>query len=583
LIYIDKMSMTDKFLKYTILFSVLLAGICSCQEEQPITPPDEVASTIHYRATVTSGIGSRASLDDNDHYIFEAGDRLYVVSGDDMYGFLTLMSGVGNDTAVFEGELTCVGSFEPSDSTPLSATLVSVNDEIHTCTDGNITIAYPSEFATDFADAVSRFSNFTASSTYAESSFILAQQSSFLLFNVSLPYGEDVSTEATAVLKIGDDELRNASVGKISKSGVAIASFAAAFPAETVFTNASITVNGSVFSLSSPGTDGKLVANNYYNIVRSTFTAPDVFTFEALEDNVDITFNFANDGIQYNTSAANDPDFDTKWQDYTTVEAINLSTAGDCIYWRGQKSNYASNNGAKKLLDATGSYTIYGNIMSLICDSDYNPTTPENAAFWGAFQNDTNLRTSGVNKLSIESDTAPVNFCRDMFLNCTGITYCPVDDLPATKVYLHSYWAMFKGCTNMTTVPTIGATDYLGDASFEEMFSGCKSITTAPALPETDIYAWCYNKMFLGCTSLVTAPALPATTLKTNCYQNMFNGCSSLQSITCLATDISASGCLTNWVSGVSSSGTFTKDPNMTSWSTGTSGIPSGWTVEDYQ
>ena len=89
--------------------------------------------------------------------------------------------------------------------------------------------------------------------------------------------------------------------------------------------------------------------------------------------------------------------------------------------------------------------------------------------------------------------------------------------------------------------------------------------------------------MFSGCTSLTTAPELPATTLATECYRNMFYGCTSLTSIKCLATNISASNCTTNWVYGVSASGTFTKAASMSSWTTGTSGIPSGWDVVDYE
>ena len=46
-----------------------------------------------------------------------------------------------------------------------------------------------------------------------------------------------------------------------------------------------------------------------------------------------------------------------------------------------------------------------------------------------------------------------------------------------------------------------------------------------------------------------------------------------------LATDISAGSCLNNWVYNVASSGTFVKNPAMNSLPTGTSGIPSGWTV----
>jgi hypothetical protein len=89
--------------------------------------------------------------------------------------------------------------------------------------------------------------------------------------------------------------------------------------------------------------------------------------------------------------------------------------------------------------------------------------------------------------------------------------------------------------------------------------------------------------MFQGCTSLTTAPSLHATTLANYCYSNMFNGCTSLNSIKCLATDISADECTEDWVYGVSASGTFTKAESMSSWTTGINGIPSGWTVQDYE
>jgi hypothetical protein len=87
--------------------------------------------------------------------------------------------------------------------------------------------------------------------------------------------------------------------------------------------------------------------------------------------------------------------------------------------------------------------------------------------------------------------------------------------------------------------------------------------------------------MFYGCTSLTQAPELPATTLASNCYQYMFNGCTNLNYIKCLATNISATNCTYNWVSGVSETGIFVKAEGV-EWTTGNSGIPSGWTVVDY-
>jgi hypothetical protein len=90
--------------------------------------------------------------------------------------------------------------------------------------------------------------------------------------------------------------------------------------------------------------------------------------------------------------------------------------------------------------------------------------------------------------------------------------------------------------------------------------------------------------MFRGCTSLTTAPSLPATALTVNCYREMFYGCKSLNYIKCSAVDISvvsATNCTYEWLFSVASSGTFVKNPNMSSWSRGVSGIPTDWTVQD--
>jgi hypothetical protein len=86
--------------------------------------------------------------------------------------------------------------------------------------------------------------------------------------------------------------------------------------------------------------------------------------------------------------------------------------------------------------------------------------------------------------------------------------------------------------------------------------------------------------MFSYCTGLTQAPELPATTLVNFCYEGMFNSCSNLNYIKCLATDISADYCTSLWVDGVSSAGTFVKSYGV-NWTTGSRGIPSGWTVEE--
>lgn len=104
----------------------------------------------------------------------------------------------------------------------------------------------------------------------------------------------------------------------------------------------------------------------------------------------------------------------------------------------------------------------------------------------------------------------------------------------------------------------------------------------ALVLPATTLASGCYYGMFNECSGLTEAPELPAKTLVEGCYGFMFTGCSNLKSITCLATDISAHMSTTDWVLGVPGDGTFTKDPFMDGWLTSGAGIPSGWTVKDY-
>lgn len=121
----------------------------------------------------------------------------------------------------------------------------------------------------------------------------------------------------------------------------------------------------------------------------------------------------------------------------------------------------------------------------------------------------------------------------------------------------------------------------LADSCYASMFKGCNSLRTAPELPAITLAPYCYDYMFRSCSSLITQPELPATTLTPYCYCSMFKDCSNINYIKMLATDISAEGCLFEWVEGVSSTGTFVKNSNMNDLPTGSSGIPSGWEVQN--
>ena len=201
-------------------------------------------------------------------------------------------------------------------------------------------------------------------------------------------------------------------------------------------------------------------------------------------------------------------------------------------------------------------------------------TTLASGCYYNMFYGCTSLTTAS----ELPATTLASECYYNMFYGCTSLTTAP--QLPATTLATYCYDYMFKGCTNLTTAPELPATT-LASNCYSYMFQNCTSLTTAPELPAITLANSCYRSMFNGCTNLTTAPELPATTLANQCYENMFSGCTSLNYIRCFATDISATYCTSGWVSGVSSTGTFVKNSLMASWSTGTNGIPSNWTVQD--
>ena len=221
-------------------------------------------------------------------------------------------------------------------------------------------------------------------------------------------------------------------------------------------------------------------------------------------------------------------------------------------------------------------YNLFYNCSTIINTNNLSlpATVLERKCYSYMFYDCTSLTTAPALPATILADSCYNN----MFQNCTSLTTAPA--LPATTLATSCYQSMFQNCTSLTTAPALPAT-ILATFCYRGMFQGCTSLTTAPELPATTLADDCYVYMFSNCTNLTTASELPATTLAFYCYFNMFNGCTKLRYIKMLATNISAYNCLYNWVRGVSSTGTFIKNAAMTSLPTGSSGIPSGWTVQN--
>ena len=240
---------------------------------------------------------------------------------------------------------------------------------------------------------------------------------------------------------------------------------------------------------------------------------------------------------------------------YDTPTTISV-TNGDVVEFRGDNAAYGGltydNRRMYNYFWNTAKFKLSGNIMSLVHSVDFATATTMDSAFtfYGLFSQ-----------------------------RCTGLTSANSLVLPTVSLTEFCYGSMFSGCISLTAAPALPATT-LSLMCYCNMFNNCRSLTIAPVLSATTLATSCYDSMFSHCTSLTTAPDLPATTLAGGCYDWMFSGCTALTFIKCLATDMNQTG-THNWVRNVATTGTFVKDANMNDWTTGESGIPSGWTVQD--
>ena len=330
-------------------------------------------------------------------------------------------------------------------------------------------------------------------------------------------------------------------------------------------------------------------------------------TFEAAADNTTVTWTAPNE---------------------STLRTIEVSTDGGST-WTQKTSSTAGtslgtiNKGARMLVRGSAGYQtpfsqnrfssdkdvyVWGNALSLVYGDNFIGQTVYTAAhgFRGLFKGMTTLLTdpkrgyiifpmasipqyglfdtfNGCSKMTAPpvidaSDVSGYESCGYMFSGCSSLLTPP--ELPATTLDTYCYENMFRECVSLRYPPELPATT-LPERCYNSMFYGCSSLTGAVEIPATTVGAWCCSQMFYG--SGITEITLPAQTLAERCYNQMFRLCPNLRKITCLATDISATSCVDNWCLGMGqSSGTFVKAAGMTSWPSGASGIPTGWTVQDY-
>lgn len=553
-----------------ILLLTVLALALACKKEVDITSPVPEVQTIHYKASVQTGASTKATVGSDLKYKYEAGDRVYMESEDGkLYGFLSMtVDAVGNDAAVFEGELSYEGetpsAAEYINNNPaVKLVLVSKEDDLHTITEGKVAdvdaSSYPKDkWAGSLEEVVSHLSHFTGTGHFNDLTFTLNQQSSFLKCFVRLKSDQaPVDSKITAKLLNNNDVLlREASID-VKETGVV--PFVFAFLGGESLTDTKLLVKWGDTSEEEKSFDvsnKKLASNTYYNISRSTLSF-DGFRIRATQDNTIITFNYnyQDSGIEYSL------DYGESWNEYTSGFELNK---GEVACFRGNRENYKNatkddweSPSSKPIFAATRLVYISGNIMSLLA----NKEEISESAFHGAFSKGGAGGTTQITYIDIDPDTPLI---------------LP-DPTLAPKCYAH----MFRNCTSLTRAPQFRVESTAVRCCYN-MFRYCNSLEDVSdiSLPAMSLSTDCYRELFRQCSKLKKIPVLPAPILVQECYRQMLSG-SGITEVTCLATDISATDCLNEWMSNVGSKGTFYKAPGV-DYPRNAHGIPSGWTVVEY-
>lgn len=254
--------MKTKKLSLLFLIATFIISACSSENdfyEQPLQneQPEIPSTIIHYTANVVKK-DMRATLDNvNNDYVFEEDDKL-VITGTNISGELTIHDeDAGNTSGTFEGDLVYVGEGTPAADLELTAVLQSTHME-------SAEVDYSVAIDGTLNDVVEKFSNLSATSTYEEKSFSLAQNSTFVEFNIT--FNDESTSDGEYVATITDESETPYAAAATVTVADGVASFFAAFPSNQVYKNPSITINGKSCIFGSMSTE--LAANMVYHVTR---------------------------------------------------------------------------------------------------------------------------------------------------------------------------------------------------------------------------------------------------------------------------------------------------------------------------
>ena len=236
---------------------------------------------------------------------------------------------------------------------------------------------------------------------------------------------------------------------------------------------------------------------------------------------------------------------------FSNGTSINIrANTGERVWFRGRNESYSG----VIFRNTSGSFYLYGNLMSLIYGDDFEDKKELTAkeTFYELFIQNSGIYNHPAKDIELPATTLTYYCYYSMFMECVNLTRAP--KLPAKVLATGCYASMFAYCTSIKEFPEMAATDMaylcctwmmrgsgieeapelpamnLAESCYEYMFMECPNLKKAMSvLPATELAPNCYVGMFQLSDKLENAPRLPATDLTYSCYSHMFNGCKALK------------------------------------------------------
>lgn len=240
---------------------------------------------------------------------------------------------------------------------------------------------------------------------------------------------------------------------------------------------------------------------------------------------------------------------DGEWTTWTGSLDVSV---GDTVQL---KDTLTGTNSTLTFTDGGARYNMKGNILSLYDAENYATLTAVTSSSTGCIVPHFAGGPIDAENLYFPDVKLGPSAFNGMFNYSTTLVKAP-KELKSQSLAYRCYYQMFKNCSNLTTTPILAATDVAGQAAYYDMFNACTSLTEAAEISATAITG-------------------------SEACRGMFFQCANLAYVKCLAKSITGTSAMNDWLYGVASRGTFVKSPDMSSWSTGTAGIPNNWTVID--